>query len=88
MEKTVEVCRRQAKSEAVRSVLAAANFKSPAEVVAKLITEQDTVNKERREIGGRNSMRAMNARVTRVTQKVERIPLMIQTIQSDGLLAN
>lgn len=49
IEKTVEVCRRQTKLDSVRSVLASSTFSSPAEVVAKLITEQNTVNKERRE---------------------------------------
>lgn len=55
IKKTVEVCRRQARTEAVRSVLGAATFTSPSAVVSRLVTEQNTVNKERREMNSRNS---------------------------------
>lgn len=47
VERTVEMCRQSAKSDLVRSVLAAASFNDPKDVVAKLITEQNTHDTER-----------------------------------------
>lgn len=47
IEKTVEMCRQSAKTDLVRSVLAAATFNDPKEVIAKLITEQATNETER-----------------------------------------
>lgn len=42
IDKTVEVCRKSTNSDVVKSVLAAGTFRSPKEVVAKLITENET----------------------------------------------
>lgn len=42
IERTVEMCRQSAKSDLVKSVLASATFNDPKDVVAKLITEQNT----------------------------------------------
>lgn len=47
VEKTVEMCRQNARNEFVKSVLAARDFKDPKEVVAKLIIEQNSQEKER-----------------------------------------
>lgn len=58
IEKTVEMCRQSAKTDVVRSVLAAATFKDPKEVIAKLITEQATSETERQIL----SFRANNYR--------------------------
>lgn len=48
IDKTIELCRRSTTSDVVKSVLGAGTFKSPKEVVAKLITENDTQVKEQR----------------------------------------
>lgn len=47
VERTVEMCRQSAKSDLVRSVLAAATFNDPKDVIAKLITEQNTHETEK-----------------------------------------
>lgn len=47
IDKTVEMCRQSAKTDLVRSVLAATKFNDPEEVIAKLITEQATSETER-----------------------------------------
>lgn len=47
--KTVEICRKTARSEVVKSVLASKAFESPAEVIAKFVTENTIARKEFRE---------------------------------------
>lgn len=49
IKKTVELCRKTATSEIVKSVLSAASFLSPKEVIAKFVTENDIVRREKRE---------------------------------------
>lgn len=49
IKKTVEVCRKLARSEVVKSVLASSTFSEPSDVVAKFITESDVARKEHRE---------------------------------------
>lgn len=46
IEKTVEMCRQNAKSDLVRSVLAASKFNDPKEVISKMITEQSATEKD------------------------------------------
>lgn len=46
--KTVELCRKTARSEIVKSVLARSQFEQPADVLSKLIIEVDLVKKENR----------------------------------------
>ena len=46
-EKTVEMCKLSAKSDTVRTCLAAASFSDPKEVIAKLITETNSDNTHR-----------------------------------------
>lgn len=47
IEKTVELCRSSAKSDLVKSVLAASHFDSPKEVIAKYLIENATETTER-----------------------------------------
>ncbi|XP_055307851.1 probable cyclin-dependent serine/threonine-protein kinase DDB_G0292550 [Sitodiplosis mosellana] len=47
IESTVKMCRQSARSDLVRSVLAAASFKDPKEVIAKLITGESTHEQEK-----------------------------------------
>lgn len=47
VDKTIEMCRASAKSDMVRSVLAAASFKEPNEVIAKLIVESSNDKNEK-----------------------------------------
>lgn len=47
IDRTVDMCRQSAKSDLVRSVLAAATFNSPKEVVAKFVVESATETKEK-----------------------------------------
>lgn len=66
VKKTVELCRKTAKSEIVKSVLSAAQFASPKEVIAKFVTENDVARREKREQeqfrgnGNRNNGNANN----------------------------
>lgn len=46
IDKTIEVCRANAKSDLVKSVLEAAKFQKPKEVVAKLLTQVDKARHE------------------------------------------
>lgn len=46
VDKTIQLCRKSTNSDLVKSVLAATAFKSPKEVIAKLITESDVHVKE------------------------------------------
>lgn len=47
IEKTVELCRKNAKSETVKAILASKEFTDPAEVIAKLIVEANNVHQEK-----------------------------------------
>lgn len=47
--KTIEICRKTARSETVKSVLAAKTFESPSEVVAKFVTENTIARREYKE---------------------------------------
>lgn len=49
IKKTVELCRKTARSEIVKSVLSAARFSSPKEVIAKFVTENDVARREKKE---------------------------------------
>lgn len=46
VEKTVEMCRQSARTDLVKAVLASTTFNDPKEVVAKLIVEQNSQEKE------------------------------------------
>lgn len=46
IDKTVQLCRKSANSDLVKSVLASTAFRTPKEVIAKMITESDTHVKE------------------------------------------
>lgn len=46
IEKTIELCRSNAKNETVKAVLAATKFENPKEVVAKFIVESNTTRQE------------------------------------------
>lgn len=47
VERTVEMCRQNARNESVKTVLAAKDFKDPKEVVAKLIVQESSVDREK-----------------------------------------
>lgn len=47
VDKTIEMCRASARSDVVRSILGAAQFRDPKEVVAKLMVETATDNTEK-----------------------------------------
>lgn len=47
--KTVEICRKTARSEVVKSILASATFAQPQEVISRLITENAIASREKRE---------------------------------------
>lgn len=47
--KTKEICRRVAKNDLVRGIIASTSFDSPAEVIAKLVTETDIAQKEKKD---------------------------------------
>lgn len=47
--KTVELCRKTARSEIVKSVISATPFATPAEVIAKFITESEVARREYKE---------------------------------------
>lgn len=56
IKKTVEICRKIARSEIVKSVLAATQYDTPADVLAKFVTENDIARKEKREAeNGKNN---------------------------------
>lgn len=46
VDKTIQLCRKSTSSDLVKSVLASTSFKTPKEVIAKMITENDTHVKE------------------------------------------
>lgn len=46
VEKTIDLCRSQAKSDIVKSILESATFASPKDVVAKLLTQNEKAKKE------------------------------------------
>lgn len=54
IKKTVEVCREAARSDVVKSVLAASQFSNPQDVVAKFITELDKNKVERQVLSVRH----------------------------------
>lgn len=58
--KTVELCRKTARSEIVKSVLAATSFETPADVVAKFITETDVARKEKQEADNYRNNKSKN----------------------------
>lgn len=47
IDKTVQLCRKSTNSDIVKSILSSAHFDSPKEVIAKMITENDTCVKEK-----------------------------------------
>lgn len=47
--KTVELCRKTARSEIVKSILSSGTYTQPSEVLAKLITENEVVKREETE---------------------------------------
>lgn len=47
VEKAIEICRKNAKSDTVKAILASKEFSDPAEVVAKLVIESNNVHQER-----------------------------------------
>lgn len=47
VEKTVEMCRRSAKNDTVKAVIAASKFNEPKEVVAKMIVEINNVKQDK-----------------------------------------
>lgn len=47
IEKTIEICRKSARSETVKAILAAKEFTEPSEVIAKLVVEGNTVYHEK-----------------------------------------
>lgn len=49
VKKTVELCRKTARSDVVKSVISSTAYTNPSEVLAKLVTENDVANKEKRE---------------------------------------
>lgn len=49
IKKTVDLCRKTARSEVVKSVLASTKFAAPADVLAKFVTENDVAYRERKE---------------------------------------
>jgi hypothetical protein len=46
---TKKLCRRTARSDVVKGIIASTSYKTPADVIASLITETDTVRKEKNE---------------------------------------
>lgn len=48
--KTVELCRKTARNDIVKSVLSSSIFASPSEAIAKLITENDLAQREKKEL--------------------------------------
>lgn len=49
VDRTIEMCRKMARSEIVKSVLSAKSFESPQDVIAKFVIENATVRKEVRD---------------------------------------
>lgn len=47
IQKTIEMCRKSAKSESAKAVLSATKFETPNEVISKLIVEQNLIFQER-----------------------------------------
>lgn len=55
VEKAVEICRKNAKSDTVKAILASKEFTEPAEVVAKLIIEANQAHQEQQVLSFRQS---------------------------------
>lgn len=49
VKKTVELCRKTARSDIVKSVISSTAYSTPSEVLAKLVTENDVATKEKKE---------------------------------------
>lgn len=49
IKKTVQLCRKTARTEIVKSVLASTKYETPAEVLAKFVTENEVARKEKHE---------------------------------------
>lgn len=47
--KTIEICRKTARSDVVKSVISSTSYATPTEVIAKFITESDLARTEKRE---------------------------------------
>lgn len=47
--KTIEICRKTARNETVKSVLSSTKYESPSEVLSKLVTETDVARREYKE---------------------------------------
>lgn len=57
IDRTVEMCRQSAKSDLVKSVLAASKFESPQEVLAKFVIEANTEKKEKQILAYKSQQR-------------------------------
>lgn len=75
IEKTIEICRKSAHSDVVRSILGASSFSTPQEVISKFIVENTTdksekqilafrayQSKQRTQTRGRGNFRGQNSR--------------------------
>lgn len=62
IEKTIEMCRASAKSDLVKSVLAASTFEDPKEVVAKFVIENATETKEKQVLSFSSNRGRVNQR--------------------------
>lgn len=60
VKKTVDLCRKIARNDVVKSVLSAATFEKPEEVIAKFVTEVDTAKKERRDAENFQNRKQLN----------------------------
>lgn len=59
--KMVDLCRKTTKVEIVKSVLESTKFDTPADVIAKFITQSDKARREYKEINATNSKSAFNS---------------------------
>lgn len=65
IKKTVELCRKSTKSEVTKSVIAAATYSQPADVLAKFVTETDIARREKREADATKMYRQQNPNFNR-----------------------
>lgn len=49
IDKTIEMCRKSARNDVVKSVISSTHYSTPGEVIAKFITQNDIVKREMRE---------------------------------------
>lgn len=68
VDRTVEMCRASARSDVAKSVLASSSFKDPKEVVAKLLIEMNSENKEKQVLSFRTSQNKHLQRNSNVQQ--------------------